>query len=61
MCQLSMLQQTLERSVAVGHMEENPPTGKRNQMARQVCSQQGSFVLLALLDFQRNTKKITVA
>lgn len=54
-----MLQRTWKRSVAVGHMEENPPTGKRDQMARQVRSQQGSFVLSALLVYQHNTKKIT--
>lgn len=50
-----MLRQTVERSAAVGHTEENPPTGKRDQMARQVCSLKGSVVVQALFVYQHNT------
>lgn len=43
-CQLSMLQQTVERSAAVDHTEENPPTGKSDRMEDRFACKQGSCV-----------------
>lgn len=51
MCQLSMLQQTVERSAAVDHTEENPPTGKGDRLEDRLACKQGSCVPFFFLGF----------